>query len=111
MLRLSVSGLLAVLLAQEVPGTGDSITSLLGQLGAVGLVVAYAYWRQRHADELLKQRDATIAEMTKTMIESVVPALEKVAAAGNEQRAALERMIDAQRRGEYGRPDDRRSNG
>jgi ribosomal protein L17 len=74
----------------------------------VGAVVAYAYWRQRHADDLLKQRDATIAEMTKTMIELVVPTLEKTASSSNEVRHALERIIEAQRRGDYASTDERR---
>ncbi len=91
---------LAWLVSQEAPDP-NGITSILGQLGAVGLVVAYAYWRQRHSDELLKQRDAVIVEMTNLMITQTVPALEKAASASNEVRMALERIIEAQRRGEY----------
>lgn len=108
MLRLGLTAVGGAIVAQAVPDSPSDVTTLVGQLGAVGLVVAYAYWRQRHADGLLKDRDATIAEMTKTMIESVVPALEKTAAASNEMRTAMERIIEANRRGDYGN-DDRRA--
>lgn len=107
MYRPALVGVLGTLVAQAVP-SDSQITTLIGSGITGGTVLAYAWWRQRHADELLKQRDATIAEMTKTVIEMVVPALEKTAASNVETRHALERIIEAQRRGEYDRSDEHR---
>lgn len=108
MFRTLVVGVSAAVVAQQVPGGEGAITTLIGSGITGGTVLAYAWWRQRHSDELLRQRDATIAEMTKTMIELVVPAMEKQIASNNETNRALERIIEAQRRGEYDRYDERR---
>lgn len=103
MFRLLEIGAAGVLLAQAAPVSDSStaITTLIGSGITGGTLLAYAWWRQRHGDELLRQRDATIEAMTKTMIEEVVPVLRDVLHASQEQRRALEQVIEAQRRGEY----------
>lgn len=121
MFRLWLVGVAGVLLAQVPDAAGDrAITTLIGSGITGGTLLAYAWWRQRHGDELLKQRDETIVKLTQLlidqqdsttqlMVDKVVPALERTASASNEMRAALERVIDTQRRGGY--DDDRRGYG
>lgn len=101
MFRMGLAWVGGTVLAQAAPTGDTAITTLIGSGITGGTVLAYAWWRQRAADELLKQAIAAKDEMAKGMIDQVVPVLRDVVNAQNETRATQERVLEVLRREGY----------